>query len=101
MGSPESPRVCGLSGCPEGDVMLRGVEYHTRFGYYAELFFYPIVVGGLLLYEIDSRGFALHLRWWFAAACGAMLWTLAEYLVHRFVYHKVPILKELHEIHHA
>jgi sterol desaturase/sphingolipid hydroxylase (fatty acid hydroxylase superfamily) len=73
----------------------------TRIGYYAELFVYPIVVGGLLLYDVDGSGFALHLRWWFAAVCGAMLWTLAEYLVHRFVYHKVPILRELHGMHHS
>jgi sterol desaturase/sphingolipid hydroxylase (fatty acid hydroxylase superfamily) len=73
----------------------------TKIGYYAELFVYPIVVGGLLLYEVDGSGFALHSRWWFAAVCGAMLWTLAEYLVHRFVYHKVSILRELHGMHHS
>ena len=74
---------------------------HTKIGYYAELFVYPTVVGGLLLYDLDSRGFALHLHWWFAAVWGAMLWTLIEYLVHRFVYHKVPILRELHGMHHS
>jgi sterol desaturase/sphingolipid hydroxylase (fatty acid hydroxylase superfamily) len=73
---------------------------HTRISYYAELYAYPIVVGGLLLYDLDGSGFALHLRWWFAALGGAILWTLAEYLVHRFVYHKVAILKELHWLHH-
>jgi sterol desaturase/sphingolipid hydroxylase (fatty acid hydroxylase superfamily) len=30
-----------------------------------------------------------------------MLWKLAEYLMHRFVYHKVPILRELHGMHHS
>jgi sterol desaturase/sphingolipid hydroxylase (fatty acid hydroxylase superfamily) len=80
---------------------LRVVEYHSKIGYYAELFVYPIVVGGLLLYDVDDSGFALHLGWWLAAVCGAMLWTLAEYFVHRFVYHKVPILRELHGMHHS
>jgi sterol desaturase/sphingolipid hydroxylase (fatty acid hydroxylase superfamily) len=74
---------------------------HTKIGYYAELFVYPIVVGGLLLYDVDRNGFALHSRWWFAAVCGAMVWTLAEYLVHRFIYHKVPVLRELHGLHHS
>ena len=86
------------------DVILQVVEKkvnHTKIGYYAELFVYPIVVGGLLLYDVDGSGFGLHLRWWFAAVCGAMLWTLVEYLVHRFVYHKVPILRELHGMHHS
>ncbi len=73
----------------------------SKIGYYAELFVYPIVVGALFLYEVHLSGFALHSRWWFAAGCGVMLWTLAEYLVHRFVYHKVPFLKELHLMHHT
>jgi len=81
--------------------MVRVVEYQTRIGYYAELFVYPFVVAGLLLYDIDGGGVALHSGWWFAAACGAMFWTLAEYLVHRFVYHKVPILRDLHGMHHS
>lgn len=73
----------------------------NKIGYYAELFVYPPVVGGLLLYHVNANGFALHSRWWFATLCGAMLWTLVEYLVHRFVYHKVPVLKDLHGMHHA
>jgi sterol desaturase/sphingolipid hydroxylase (fatty acid hydroxylase superfamily) len=73
----------------------------TKIGYYAELFVYPTVVGGLLVYNLDRGGFALHLHWWFAAVCGAMLWTLTEYLMHRFVYHEVPILKDLHGMHHS
>jgi sterol desaturase/sphingolipid hydroxylase (fatty acid hydroxylase superfamily) len=74
---------------------------HTKFGYYAELFAYPIVVGGVLLYDVSCSGVALHLPWWLAAICGVIFWTLAEYLVHRFVYHKVPILRELHGMHHS
>jgi len=73
----------------------------TKIGFYADLFFYPIVVGGLLLYDLNGRGFALHSRWWFALVCGAILWTLVEYLMHRFVYHKVPVIRELHGMHHS
>jgi sterol desaturase/sphingolipid hydroxylase (fatty acid hydroxylase superfamily) len=73
----------------------------TKIGYYADLFFYPVIVGGLLLYDLDGRGFALRSRWWFALVCGAMLWTLVEYLLHRFVYHKVAVVRELHGMHHA
>jgi sterol desaturase/sphingolipid hydroxylase (fatty acid hydroxylase superfamily) len=74
---------------------------HSKIGYYAELFIYPVVVGGLFLYEVDRSGVVSHPRWWIAAVCGAILWTLTEYLVHRFVYHKVPVLRELHGMHHA
>lgn len=73
----------------------------TRVGFYADLFFYPIILGGFLLYDLNGRGFALHSRWWLAFVCGAMLWTLVEYLLHRFVYHKVAVVRELHGMHHA
>src|SRR5215469_242908 len=73
----------------------------TRIGYYADLFFYPVLVGGFLLYDFNGSGFALHARWWVAFGCGAMLWTLVEYLLHRFVYHKVAGVRELHGMHHA
>ena len=73
----------------------------TKIGFYADLFFYPIVVGGLLLYDLNGRSFALHSRWWFALVCGAILWTLVEYLLHRFVYHKVAVIRELHGMHHS
>ena len=73
----------------------------TKIGYYADLFFYPFVVGGLLLYDLKRRGFAFYSRWWFAFVCGAILWTLVEYLLHRFVYHKVAVIRELHGMHHS
>jgi sterol desaturase/sphingolipid hydroxylase (fatty acid hydroxylase superfamily) len=83
-------------------LILTEIEVHqSRIVYYADLFFYPIVGGGWLLYDLDGRGFVLHARWWFALACGAMLWTLVEYLLHRFVYHEVAVVRELHGMHHA
>lgn len=78
-----------------------GKVNHTKISYYAELFVYPFVVGGLFLYDVDGSGMAWHSRWWFATLCGVVLWTLAEYLMHRFIYHKVPVLRELHGMHHS
>jgi len=72
----------------------------SKIGYYADLFFYPIVLGGFLVYDLSGRGFALHSRWWLAFVGGAMLWTLVEYLLHRFVYHKVAVVRDLHGMHH-
>ena len=73
----------------------------TKIGFYADLFFYPIVVCGFLLYDLHGRGFALHSRWWLAVWCGGILWTLVEYLMHRFVYHKVAVVRDLHGMHHS
>jgi len=75
--------------------------HQTKVGYYADLFFYPIVVGGVLLYGLSGGGFASHPRWWAALVSGAILWTLVEYLLHRFVYHKVAGIRELHGMHHS
>jgi sterol desaturase/sphingolipid hydroxylase (fatty acid hydroxylase superfamily) len=73
----------------------------SKTGYYADLFFYPIVVVGFLLYDLTGRGFAFHSRWWLALVGGAMVCTLAEYLLHRFVYHEVAVIRDLHWMHHA
>jgi sterol desaturase/sphingolipid hydroxylase (fatty acid hydroxylase superfamily) len=73
----------------------------SRTGYYADLFFYPVVVVGFLLYDLTGRGLSFHPRWWLALLCGAMVWTLAEYLLHRFVYHEVAIIRDLHGMHHS
>jgi sterol desaturase/sphingolipid hydroxylase (fatty acid hydroxylase superfamily) len=75
--------------------------HQTKGGYYADLYFYPIVVGGFLFYGLSGGGFALHPRWWVALVSGAILWTLVEYLLHRFVYHKVAGIRELHGMHHS
>ena len=42
-------------------------------------------------------------RWIVAAgafAVGALLWTLVEYLLHRYILHHLPYIKEMHEAHH-
>lgn len=33
-------------------------------------------------------------------AAGALLWSLVEYLVHRFVFHGVLVLRRMHDEHH-
>ncbi|MGJ5216637.1 MULTISPECIES: sterol desaturase family protein [unclassified Bradyrhizobium] len=73
----------------------------SKLSYYAEFFIYPLVFAGLLLSDLASSGFDAHRRWLLAALGGAVLWTFAEYLVHRFLYHKVAVLKHLNGRHHA
>lgn len=73
----------------------------SRIAYYADLFVYPIVVVGFLVLDVETSRFTLHARWWCTFLLGAVLWTLVEYLLHRFVYHDMPIVKELHAMHHA
>jgi len=69
-------------------------------GYYIDFFIYPAVLAALPVYA------ALYVRdgslaaWLAAAAFGAALWTLTEYLMHRLVLHNVPYFKRLHDAHH-
>lgn len=59
--------------------------------------------------ETVSRHSAFTLRgsrsdqliWLGAAIAGAGDWTLLEYLLHRFVFHRMPLIADLHQAHHA
>lgn len=72
-----------------------------RLSYYGDFVIYPVAVTGLTatgLWATDLE------RWpvWLAAFLGGFcLWTLAEYLLHRFVLHHVPWIKGMHDVHHA
>ena len=49
------------------------------------------------LMSVNANG----LVWWIGAlVAGIGLWTLTEYLVHRWIYHKIPIIRTYHEAHH-
>jgi len=39
-------------------------------------------------------------EWGASLVFGAALWTLVEYLIHRYAYHHAPILAPLHDAHH-
>ena len=64
----------------------------TRAGYYADFALLPALVLLLLAWHFGAA-----LIWCFG---GFMAWTLAEYLIHRFVFHHVPLLRRDHDRHH-
>jgi sterol desaturase/sphingolipid hydroxylase (fatty acid hydroxylase superfamily) len=59
----------------------------------------PIILFGLIwgIYTKSSQSLWLMVA---VAAAGLASWTLAEYLAHRFVLHKVPGISALHQAHH-
>ncbi len=72
----------------------------SQSSYYADFYVYPVVA-------VTLSGAALALApvvewpWWLAAfVAGVTLWTLVEYLLHRFVLHHVPVVHDMHEAHH-
>jgi sterol desaturase/sphingolipid hydroxylase (fatty acid hydroxylase superfamily) len=63
------------------------------------LLFPPFVIVLAVLAYDDSTAFHIG-AWALSFASGALLWTLLEYLLHRFVFHHAPIISEIHERHH-
>jgi sterol desaturase/sphingolipid hydroxylase (fatty acid hydroxylase superfamily) len=71
-----------------------------KVGYYADFIIYGLVVVALVAFALwESRHDRL--IWLAAAIAGAGSWTLVEYLLHRFVFHRMPLIADLHHAHHA
>jgi sterol desaturase/sphingolipid hydroxylase (fatty acid hydroxylase superfamily) len=71
----------------------------TRAAYFADFYVYPFVVASLVALAIRAapyHGASLALA--FLVGLGA--WTLLEYLVHRWVFHRAPWIRRQHEAHH-
>ena len=73
----------------------------SRPSYYADFVIYPMAIVALLAFGLLRAG---AWRYWMLcclALTGVAIWTLFEYLLHRYVLHHVPILHDMHEAHHA
>lgn len=72
----------------------------SRFGYYLDFFVYPILLVVLAIAGtrgLDGQGVMV---WAIAYLAALGVWTLLEYLLHRFVLHRVPVLRDMHGRHH-
>ncbi|HEX7329780.1 MAG TPA: sterol desaturase family protein [Casimicrobiaceae bacterium] len=73
----------------------------TRIGYFADFFVYPLLLALLAWYSLDRAIVGERLTWAAAAAAGVAAWTLIEYILHRYVLHCAPALRQMHAQHHA
>lgn len=73
----------------------------SKAGYYADFVAYPVIVIALAAIEFRPPESMQQVKWLIACAMGLAGWTLAEYFIHRFVFHQVPVIAQLHEMHHA
>ncbi|MFI5010935.1 MAG: sterol desaturase family protein [Hyphomicrobiales bacterium] len=73
----------------------------SKAGYYADFVVYPLLILGLLAFQLVEAGAWRYWAFMGLALAGFAIWTLFEYLLHRHVLHKVPILHDMHEAHHA
>src|SRR3954452_10620256 len=70
-------------------------------GYYSDFVVYPLVIAVLGVAGLLEAG-EENAPGWIATAVACLgLWTLTEYVLHRFVLHHVPYLSELHGRHHV
>ncbi|HWW31330.1 MAG TPA: sterol desaturase family protein [Steroidobacteraceae bacterium] len=73
----------------------------TKFTYYSDFVVYPIAIVALV--GANSRHVTLQggETWLGACLAGLVLWTLLEYLIHRFALHRMPIFTPMHTLHHS
>ena len=64
----------------------------SRLAYYTDFVAIPALV--LLLVAVGGASFS-------GMLIGLAAWSLAEYLIHRFLFHRLPVFREAHDEHHA
>lgn len=72
----------------------------SPIGYYSDFIVYPLVITGLAVIGNLASGIEGGLRWVVVFLGCLALWTLIEYAMHRFVFHRAPYLIALHRQHH-
>ncbi|MGB6452140.1 MAG: sterol desaturase family protein [Steroidobacteraceae bacterium] len=73
---------------------------NSKLGYYADFIIYAVLLLALAAFTLRGSR-SDQLIWLGAAVAGAASWTLVEYVMHRFVFHRMPIVTDLHYAHHA
>ncbi len=68
----------------------------NKFLYFGDFAAIPIAVLLFFYLALAARGLAATPELAISLFLGLALWTLVEYLIHRFVYHHAPILSPLH-----
>ena len=71
-----------------------------KFLYFGDFVAIPVLMSGLSYLAFQDRGVATAAEFSALAIFGLLFWTLAEYGIHRFLYHHAPVLSPLHDAHH-
>jgi sterol desaturase/sphingolipid hydroxylase (fatty acid hydroxylase superfamily) len=71
-----------------------------RLNYYSEFILCPACAVILAAWALTHVPVSALPDWVAIAAAGIFGWTLVEYLLHRFVFHRVPFIKDMHAEHH-
>lgn len=72
----------------------------SKTGYYADFGIYAaIVTTATIVTAWRSTGYEMSI-WLLTAAVGFAFWTFSEYILHRFVLHKIEPFAAMHDAHH-
>jgi sterol desaturase/sphingolipid hydroxylase (fatty acid hydroxylase superfamily) len=72
----------------------------SKAAYHADFAIYAIVLGVLIAAAALSTNWVQRAHWFAAFTVTAASWTLIEYLLHRFLLHRVAPFAAMHGVHH-
>ncbi len=72
----------------------------NKFLYFGDYFAIPIALAAFAYYVFAMRGLAAAPQYLLGLFAGIVVWTLAEYWIHRTIYHHTPFFSEYHDRHH-
>jgi sterol desaturase/sphingolipid hydroxylase (fatty acid hydroxylase superfamily) len=73
----------------------------TKWSYRADFFVYPVLIFAISAQSLREVSLSSDRVWLFAAVAGGLSWTAIEYLLHRWVLHRIPPFRDWHAQHHA
>jgi sterol desaturase/sphingolipid hydroxylase (fatty acid hydroxylase superfamily) len=68
--------------------------------YFGDFLVIPAAIIALAWIALWERGWTAAGPWLVAFVFGLIVWTLIEYLVHRWIYHAIPFFEKFHDAHH-
>lgn len=68
--------------------------------YFVDYLVYPAAVTSLTAAALVTTPFDKWGVWSLSVIAGAATWTFAEYQLHRWVFHHMPYIKDMHDAHH-
>jgi sterol desaturase/sphingolipid hydroxylase (fatty acid hydroxylase superfamily) len=69
--------------------------------YFADMVACPLLAGTLTIFALKHISRTAFVEWCFLVMIGTALWTLIEYIMHRVIYHRIPIFTRYHRVHHT
>ena len=73
----------------------------NKFLYFGDFFVIPVALAALAVMAFGARGLAAAPAFAGGLLVGVLVWTFAEYWIHRTLYHHAPWFSDLHDRHHA